>query len=58
MKRYTITKGSFLDHDEDGKPVTREVGEQIELEDDVAAAHADKLQPVKAEQTSAPEGEA
>lgn len=58
MKLYTITKGSFVDRDEEGQPVTRHAGEQIELEDDVAAAHADKLQAVEAEQTSAPEGEA
>lgn len=51
-KRYTITKGSFLDHDADGAPVTRTVGEEIELEDDVAAAHVDKLAPVQTPATA------
>lgn len=58
MKRYTITQGSFVDRDDEGQPVTRHIGEQIELEADVAAMHADKLQPVEEEQTSAPQGEA
>lgn len=58
MKRYTITQGSFVDRDEEGRPVTRHVGEQIELEDDVAEAHADKLQAVEAAQTSATQSDA
>ena len=55
MKRYTIAKGSFLTTDADGQPVTLGAGQEIELEDDVAAAHADKLVPV---QTSEPAADA
>lgn len=43
----TIRSGaSFVTTDEAGKPVTKYGGEQIELDDDVAAAHADKLEPL------------
>lgn len=54
----TIRSGaSFLTTDKAGKPVTKYGGETIELDDDVAATHADKLEPLPAEtvQTPAPE---
>jgi len=51
----TIRAGaSFVTTDDAGKTVTRYGGEQIELDDDVAAAHADKLEPLPAVQTPEP----
>lgn len=50
MRSYTIRTGaSFVTTDAEGKPVTLTGGQTIELEDDVAAAHADKVDPVQAD---------
>lgn len=47
MKAYTIRTGaSFRATDAEGQPVTLYGGATIELEDDVASMHADKLDPV------------
>lgn len=54
MKTYTIRTGASF-RVSDTRLLTG--GETVELEDDVAAAHADKLEPLPAEpspQTSAP----
>jgi hypothetical protein len=53
MKTYTILNGTFVDS-VDGKDVIRQPGEQITLEDDVAALHVGKLQP---EQEPAAQGD-
>jgi hypothetical protein len=62
MTLRTIRSGAaFVTRDpETGQDVTLYGGEQLELGDDVAAAHADKLEPLPAEavQTPAPEGDA
>lgn len=47
MKAYTIRPGaSFVTTDEAGERVVLTSGDRIELEDDVAAMHADKVEPV------------
>ena len=51
MRTYTIAGGaSFVTQDEKGNRVVLTGGQQIELEDDVAALHADKLEPLPREQ--------
>jgi hypothetical protein len=53
LKRYTIRTGAaFRTTNEEGKPVTLTGGDKIDLEDDVAAMHADKLE-LDAEQPAA-----
>jgi hypothetical protein len=61
MRSYIIRAGaSFVTTDTEGKTVTLTGGQPIELEDDVAAAHADKVEPASSDDTgtaSAPSGE-
>ncbi len=59
MKPYRIRGGaSFVTHDEQGNRVIKTGGDTIELEDDVAASHADKIEPMpEGEGAQAPAGE-
>lgn len=50
MKTYRIASGaSFVATDAEGRPVRLTGGQEIALEDDVAAAHADKLELLAAD---------
>jgi hypothetical protein len=58
MRSYIIRAGaSFVTTDTEGKTVTLTGGQPIELEDDVAATHADKVDSVLADGAPAPAAE-
>lgn len=55
MQKRTIAGGaSFVSANDKGERVVLTGGQEIELEDDVAATHADKLEPLPPKAEAAP----